>query len=383
MMSAAIKGVSTSVKELEADRGRSGDESGFAAMLTPPPSSPSASPLSSGSSQRAPSESSARQTPESPTSISRQSAESSSDGHDQGSTTTSKKDSRPLADPRSESSLIFGDRRASTGLTSEGVSEKLRTRLARGSTLDMSQARSEERTQTGVRQAGEHSILPALKSEDPSARINPMSLGVGALLGVGSAESGIGAANTTTVSALSGALASIGAASGGAASPLNPGGAMGTSALGVAVAVHAPVGSAAWSNELGDRILTVLRADVGEAVINLAPEELGPVKVSLNVQDGEVRLQWIAQAAETRLALEQAAPRLRELLAQQGLQLADSQVSSDSAQQSFAKQSGDSGDSAKSAPTQQARRESHTEPSEAERTTVLTAQSRGLLDTYA
>lgn len=380
MMSATIKGVSTSVKDVESDRGRSGDESGFAAMLTPPPS---VSPSTSASTQRAASESSARQTPESPTSITRQSAESSSEDRDQGSTTATKKDSRALADPSSEPSLIFGHRRATAGLTREGVAETMQTRLARGATFDSARGGAGVRTQPGERaQAGERSLLPRLKSDDPGARLNPTPLAASALLSASAAESGTGASNTTTISALSGVLASPATANAGAASPMT-GGAMGTSALGVAVSVHAPVGSGSWSNELGDRILTVLRADVGEAVINLAPEELGPVKVSLNVQDGEVRLQWIAQAAETRLALEQAAPRLRELLAQQGLQLADSQVSADSAQQSFANQSNESDHSAKSALPREALRGIHAERSESEATTVLTAHRRGLLDTYA
>ena len=94
------------------------------------------------------------------------------------------------------------------------------------------------------------------------------------------------------------------------------------------------VGAEGWSQQLGDKILTVMRADLGEAVINLAPEELGPVKVSLTVMDGEVRLQWVAHASETRQALEQAIPRLREMFAQEGLQLADSQVSSGGQQDS-------------------------------------------------
>lgn len=146
-------------------------------------------------------------------------------------------------------------------------------------------------------------------------------------------------------------------------------------------AVSQPVGAEGWSQQLGDKILTVMRADVGEAVINLAPEELGPVKVSLTVVDGEVRLHWIAHASETRQALEQSIPRLREMFAQEGLQLADSQVSSGGPQDSSGNRASES-DGDRGA---ELGRTERTESSAENSRLVAVTESRhaGLLDLYA
>jgi len=90
--------------------------------------------------------------------------------------------------------------------------------------------------------------------------------------------------------------------------------------------LHNPVGSSAWADELGTRL--ALMADRGQhtASLRLSPEHLGPLEVRISVRDDQASVWFGASHADTRAALEQALPRLRELFASQGLSLADAGV---------------------------------------------------------
>ncbi len=90
--------------------------------------------------------------------------------------------------------------------------------------------------------------------------------------------------------------------------------------------LHNSVGSSAWADELGTRL--ALMADRGQhsASLRLSPEHLGPLEVRISVRDDQASVWFGASHADTRAALEQALPRLRELFAAQGLSLADTGV---------------------------------------------------------
>lgn len=92
-------------------------------------------------------------------------------------------------------------------------------------------------------------------------------------------------------------------------------------------ALHHPVGSSAWADELGTRM--TLMADRGQhsASLRLSPEHLGPLEVRIAVRDDQASVWFGAAHADTRAAIEQALPRLRELFAAQGMSLADAGVS--------------------------------------------------------
>jgi flagellar hook-length control protein FliK len=59
----------------------------------------------------------------------------------------------------------------------------------------------------------------------------------------------------------------------------------------------------------------------------MTPENMGPVEVRISVQDGSASVAFNAAHADTRAALEQALPRLREMFSTQGLNLSDASVS--------------------------------------------------------
>ena len=66
------------------------------------------------------------------------------------------------------------------------------------------------------------------------------------------------------------------------------------------------------------------------ASLRLSPDHLGPLEVHISVRDGDASVWFGAAHPDTRAALEQALPRLREMFAAQGLTLADSGVSRES-----------------------------------------------------
>jgi flagellar hook-length control protein FliK len=90
-----------------------------------------------------------------------------------------------------------------------------------------------------------------------------------------------------------------------------------------------------FTQGLGDRLLMMADKALQSATIRLQPESMGPMEIRIAVDDdGAARVVFSAQHGQTREALEAALPRLRELLAEQGLAL--QQASVDSGRSGFA-----------------------------------------------
>lgn len=87
------------------------------------------------------------------------------------------------------------------------------------------------------------------------------------------------------------------------------------------------VRDSAWGNQLGERVVMMAGNQLRMAEIRLTPAELGPLRVQVSVDDGAANVTFHAQHAVTREAIEQALPRLREMLAENGLSLAQADVS--------------------------------------------------------
>ncbi len=92
---------------------------------------------------------------------------------------------------------------------------------------------------------------------------------------------------------------------------------------------HAPQ-DPGFSGELANRLQVFARNGVQEATLQLHPAELGRLQVSITTDGDQARVVFVADNAAARDAIEQSMPRLRELLAQSGLQLAHSDVSGQS-----------------------------------------------------
>jgi flagellar hook-length control protein FliK len=69
---------------------------------------------------------------------------------------------------------------------------------------------------------------------------------------------------------------------------------------------------------------------VASASLRLSPAHLGPLEVRISVRDNNASVWFGAEQSDTRTALQQALPRLREMFASQGLSLANAGVSGES-----------------------------------------------------
>lgn len=93
--------------------------------------------------------------------------------------------------------------------------------------------------------------------------------------------------------------------------------------------LSAPVGSSGWNEQLGTQLTWMVSKGVQNASLQMAPQHLGPVQVSISVHHGQASVWFGAAQPETRQALSQALPQLRAMFASQGLALTDSGVSQD------------------------------------------------------
>ncbi|MCP5327985.1 MAG: flagellar hook-length control protein FliK [Steroidobacteraceae bacterium] len=90
--------------------------------------------------------------------------------------------------------------------------------------------------------------------------------------------------------------------------------------------LRAPPGTPAWNDELGTQLVWMVERGEQIASLRLNPDNLGPLEVRIAVREGETTVWFGASHADTRNAIEQSLPRLRELLGASGLLLANAEV---------------------------------------------------------
>jgi flagellar hook-length control protein FliK len=77
-----------------------------------------------------------------------------------------------------------------------------------------------------------------------------------------------------------------------------------------------------WGQALGQRVVYMTNNQVQQAQITLNPDKLGPVQIKLHVdKDQQVHVVVTAQQGATREALENAMPRLKEMMQEAGVDL--------------------------------------------------------------
>ena len=97
--------------------------------------------------------------------------------------------------------------------------------------------------------------------------------------------------------------------------------------------VREPVGDARWGDAVAQRVSLMLGRQEQQIDMQLNPPHLGPMEVRLTLGSDQASVVFASQHAAVREALAAATPRLSALLADQGIQLANVQVASDSLQQ--------------------------------------------------
>ena len=93
------------------------------------------------------------------------------------------------------------------------------------------------------------------------------------------------------------------------------------------------VGSAAWGQALGEKIVWMTAGALQTASLTLNPPNLGPLQVVLNVTNDQATASFFAAQPEVRQALEAALPKLREMMNEAGIQLGQATVGAEQQQQ--------------------------------------------------
>lgn len=99
------------------------------------------------------------------------------------------------------------------------------------------------------------------------------------------------------------------------------------------VTVQAPLHDAQWGQQLGGKVVWMARGDIQNAQINISPAQLGPIQVNISMNGDQMTANFVASQAEVRQALEEALPRLREMLSGAGIQLGQANVGAQTPQQ--------------------------------------------------
>lgn len=92
----------------------------------------------------------------------------------------------------------------------------------------------------------------------------------------------------------------------------------------VAPALHAPQ----WQDAFSQQVLWIAKNEHQLASLTMNPPELGPVRVTLSIADGQASASFISLQPEVRQAIQDAVPRLKEMFADAGLQLQQASVGS-------------------------------------------------------
>lgn len=90
-------------------------------------------------------------------------------------------------------------------------------------------------------------------------------------------------------------------------------------------------GDSEWAESVTRRVAMMAGQKVSSAQIELDPPELGALTVRVSVTGDQANVMFTSAHAQVREALAQTFTRLQDMLGQQGLQLADAQVSDQSA----------------------------------------------------
>jgi len=92
------------------------------------------------------------------------------------------------------------------------------------------------------------------------------------------------------------------------------------------------VGSAAWGQALGEKIVWMTAGAQQTASLTLNPPNLGPLQIVLNVTNDQATASFFSAQPEVRQALEAALPKLREMMNESGIQLGQATVSAEQQQ---------------------------------------------------
>ena len=90
--------------------------------------------------------------------------------------------------------------------------------------------------------------------------------------------------------------------------------------------IAARVGTPAWDNQVAQKIVWMVAGKEQSATLTLNPPDMGPMQVVLSVTNDQASVTFSAAQPEVRQALQDAMPKLREMMGENGIALGNASV---------------------------------------------------------
>ena len=119
-----------------------------------------------------------------------------------------------------------------------------------------------------------------------------------------------------------------------------------TVASSAAPVVSTPLGHPQWGNDFSQQVANVsqsVKQGLQSIELRLDPPDLGPIRISINMNDGVAQAMFVSPHAAVRSAVENALPQLQQQLAQAGISLGQTSVSDQGQAQQETGNNGQSG----------------------------------------
>ncbi len=97
--------------------------------------------------------------------------------------------------------------------------------------------------------------------------------------------------------------------------------------------ITVPFDDPRFGGALSERVQWLVKEGIQSAELTLHPQDMGPIRIEMSIDGTAASIDFAATQADTRAAIEQALPRLRDLLSDQGLQLGGTQIGADTSRQ--------------------------------------------------
>ncbi len=92
--------------------------------------------------------------------------------------------------------------------------------------------------------------------------------------------------------------------------------------------VATPMGQRGWDQAVSQQVSWLVRDQLQSASLSLNPPHLGPIQITLQLDQQQASVQFVAAAPEVRQALQEALPVLRAMLGEAGISLGQADVGS-------------------------------------------------------
>ncbi|HRD68741.1 MAG TPA: flagellar hook-length control protein FliK [Legionella sp.] len=99
--------------------------------------------------------------------------------------------------------------------------------------------------------------------------------------------------------------------------------------------ISAEMNHSDWPDQFSERIVWLGKQEINSAQIKLHPENLGPLEINIKVTKDDASINIGSHNAQVRDVVEQALPKLREMMEAQGLNLAEVNIGADSNSRHF------------------------------------------------